>query len=179
MHFGKHKTMVDAIKEYVPNTLNATGDSQWNPRGGCKNFNHNATDVATAAAVAGSVDLVVVVLGTDLSQASEGHDLANITIPDAQFILYEAVARAAKNPIVVVTVTANAIDIQSVLNNPKVGGVVHAGQPSDSSLGVGDVLFGTKVPAGRAIQTVHPSSWQYGLSIFDMNMRPGVSAFPR
>ena len=171
MHFGEHKTMVDAIKAYVPNTVNATGDSNWDPRGGCKGFNHNATDVAAAAALAGSVDLVVVVLGTDLSQAAEGHDLANITIPDAQFVLYEAVAKAAKKPIVVVTVTANAIDIQPVLDNPKVGGVVHAGQPADSSLGVGDVLFGAKVPAGRTIQTVYPSSWQYGLSIFDMNMR--------
>lgn len=179
MHFGHHKTMVDAIQEYVPNTANATGDSSWDPRGGCKGFNHNATDVAAAAAMAKTADLVVVVLGTDLSQAAEGHDLANITIPDAQWLLFDAVAAVAKNPVVVVTVTANAIDIGPILNDPRVGAVVHAGQPSDSSLGVGDVLFGSKVPAGRAVQTVYDSAWQYDLSIFDMNMRPGISQFPR
>lgn len=34
-------------------------------------------------------------------------------------------------------------------------------------------------PAGRLVQTLLPESFQHELSIFDMNMRPGVSQFPR
>jgi hypothetical protein len=32
--------------------------------------------------------------------------------------------------------------------NPKVGAILHTGQPSVTTLGVGDVLFGAKPPAG-------------------------------
>ena len=178
-HFFKHKTMVNAISEHVANTVNASGDSQWKPLSGCKNFKANATDVAAAVEQAKVADLVVVVLGSDLSNAAEGHDLANMSIPDAQWRLYEAVTAAAKNPVVVVMITANALDISAILNDDKVGAVVHAGMPSDSSLGVGDVLFGKKVPAGRMIQTVYPTGWQGSLSIMDMGMRPGKSDYPR
>ena len=178
-HFFHHKTMVDAIRAHVPNTLNATGDSQWKPLSGCKSFQANATDVAAAVELAKKVDLVVVVLGSDLSYASEGHDLVNLTIPDAQYRLYEAVTAAAMHPVVVVMVTGNALDVSPILANDKVGAVVHVGQPSDSSLGVGDVLFGEKVPAGRMVQTIYPTEWQGSLSILDMGMRPGPSDFPR
>ena len=48
-----------------------------------------------------------------------------------------------------------------------------AGQPSVQTLGIGDVLFGEKVPAGRLIQTVYPKAYGDEVSIFDFNMRPG------
>ena len=41
------------------------------------------------------------------------------------------------------------------------------------------VLFGKVSPAGRMVQTLYPASVQHELSIFDMNMRPGPSKFPR
>merc|ERR1712093_891255 len=63
--------------------------------------------------------------------------------------------------------------------NPKVGAVLYVGQPSVQTLGVADVLFGAVAPAGRLIQTLYPVSFQHQLSIFDMNMRPGPSKFPR
>jgi hypothetical protein len=53
--------------------------------------------------------------------AAEGRDLANITIPDGQARMLAAVADAATKPIVVVTITANALDIAPLLDNPKVG----------------------------------------------------------
>jgi hypothetical protein len=40
-------------------------------------------------------------------------------------------------------------------------------------------LFGKVSPAGRAIQTIYPSSYQDEISIFDFGMRPGPSVFPR
>merc|ERR1711935_1289443 len=47
------------------------------------------------------------------------------------------------------------------------------------TLGVGDVLFGKTVPAGRMVQTIYPEAYQDMISIFDFNMRPGASPFPR
>jgi hypothetical protein len=66
-----------------------------------------------------------------------------------------------------------------VLANPKVGAVLHVGQPSVQTLGIGDLLFGMKVPAGRTVQTFMPASYAEQISIFDFNMRPGPSVWPR
>ena len=49
--------------------------------------------------------------------------------------------------------------------------LVQVGQPSVTTLGIGDVLFGKKAPAGRMIQTIYPASYQDEISIFDFNMR--------
>jgi len=66
-----------------------------------------------------------------------------------------------------------------VLANPKVGAVLHVGQPSVQTLGIGDLLFGLNVPAGRMVQTFMPASYAQQISIFDFNMRPGPSVWPR
>jgi len=55
----------------------------------------------------------------------------------------------------------------------------HVGQPSVQVIGVGDVLFGKRAPAGRTIATIYPASYADQISIFDFNMRPGPSAWPR
>ena len=62
---------------------------------------------------------------------------------------------------------------------PEVGAILHTGQPSVTTLGVGDLLFGKRVPAGRMVQTIYPEEYQHQISIFDFNMRPGPSPFPR
>merc|ERR1719330_2683 len=103
----------------------------------------------------------------------------NLTLPIGQKALVEAVSKAAIKPIVVVTLTHSPLDISELLSNPKIGAVLHAGQASVQTLGIGDVLFGQRSPAGRAIQTIYPRSYQDQISIFDFNMRPGPSSWPR
>ena len=76
-----------------------------------------------------------------------------------QLELASRVAAAAKRPVVAVLLTAVPLDISPLLANPKIGAVLHAGQPSVAVLGVGDVLFGRVSPAGRAIQTVYPATY--------------------
>jgi len=93
--------------------------------------------------------------------------------------LINAVASAAKSPVIVVTLTATPLDLTSVLANSKVGAVLHVGQPSVQTLGIGDLLFGLRVPAGRTVQTVLPAAYADQISIFDFNMRPGPSTWPR
>jgi len=118
-------------------------------------------------------------VGTDLSWAAEGHDAASITFSDGQRQLIQQVAAAAKKPVIVVHFSAVPLDLSAVLSNPKVGAVLHVGQPSVQTLGIGDLLFGVKVPAGRTVQTFLPASYAAEISIFDFNMRPGPSTWPR
>ena len=159
---GHHHTMIDAVSHYVGASAVSShcgvSDGVLNTTTGkldcaAATSEFNATSVAAAAAMAGSADAVILVVGNGVGLASEGHDATNISFPDAQAQLIQQVAAAAKKPVVVVTMTASALDISSILSNPKVGAVLHAGEPAVSSLGAADVLFGATVPAGRTIQT--------------------------
>merc|ERR1712038_637535 len=168
---GKFWNMVDAVSQYIPNTFTAKG---------VPNVKSNSTRlIPEAIAMAKTVDTVVMVVGTDLTVAMESKDAVKITFSGGQTNLINQVAAAAKKPIIVVTLTAVPLDISELLSNPKVGAILHAGQPSVTTLGIGDVLFGKKVPAGRTIQTILPGSYVDTISIFDMGMRPGPSSFPR
>ncbi len=164
-------TMVDAVQQYVNATTYVAGLDA--------TLSTNRSGIPAAAAAAKGKDVVVLVLGTDLTSAHEEMDATNVSVPAAQLALVDAVTAAATVPVVVVMLTAVPLDISAILANPKVGAVLHAGQPSVQTLGIGDVLFGKKPPAGRLIQTVYPESYAAEVSIFDFNMRPGPSAFPR
>jgi beta-D-xylosidase 4 len=142
-------------------------------------LSNSTAGIADAVTMAKSADTVILAVGTDLSWAAEGHDAKSIAFTDAQKELVSKCADAAKKPIIVVIMTATPLDISEMLANPKVGAIVHTGQPSVTMLGVGDVLFGKKPPAGRMIQTIYPESYMDEISIFDFNMRPGPSAFVR
>jgi len=139
----------------------------------------NTSGIAAAVAAAKDADEVVLAVGTDLSWAHEEHDATNITFSPAQVELIEQVAAAAKKPVVLVTYTATPLDISAQLANKNIGAILHVGQPSSTVVGVGALLFGKSSPAGRTVQTIYPASYADGISIFDFNMRPGPSAFPR
>jgi len=51
-----------------------------------------------------------------------------------------------------VTFTATPLDISAHMANPKIGAILHVGQPSVTVVGVGELLFGTTSPAGRTVQ---------------------------
>jgi len=129
--------------------------------------------------MAKDADAVVLAIGTDLTVGREGHDANTITLSKAQQQLVDEVSGNATGPVIVVTFTHNPFDISSILKNDKIGAVMHVGQPSVQVIGVGDVLFGKRSPAGRTIATIYPASYADQISIFDFNMRPGPSAWPR
>jgi hypothetical protein len=162
--------MVDAVRQYVANVTMAKGVS--NPK------DDSTKDIPAAAAMAGAADAVVMAVGTDLSWAAEGHDATSITFSAGTLALIEAVSKAAKKPIVLVTLTATPLDLTPLLSNAKIGAILHVGMPSVATMGVGDVIFGKVSPAGRTIQAVLPASYAEAVSIFDMGMRPGPSNFP-
>ena len=145
---------------------------------------NDTSGIAAAAAAAAAADLVIMVIGSDLSLEVEGQDRLSIAFSDAQLALVAAVAAAAKGPIVVQVHAGGAMDVAPLLANAKVGAVVHAGQPSVQVPGVGDVLFGrtpdgrSVAPAGRMSQTIYPADYVDTVSMFDFGMRPGPSAWP-
>ena len=170
---GKFWTSIDAVTAYAGKTTSCAGVPTVK--------SNDTSGIAAAVAMAAAADDVVLVVGTDLTWAAEGHDadpVHGITFTAAQMMLIAKCAAAAKKPITVLTLTATPLDLTAVMANPKVGAIVHAGQPSVAAMGIGDVLFGKVSPAGRTIQTVYPSAYATQVSIFDFNMRPGPSAFP-
>lgn len=142
-------------------------------------LSEDQSGIDAAVEMAKKVDTVLLAVGTDLSWAAEGHDAKNISFTTAQSVLIQRVAAAAKKPVVIVMFTAVPLDISEILANPKVGAVLHLGQPSVAVMGIAPILYGESSPAGRTIQTIYESAYQDQISIFDFNMRPGPSTFAR
>lgn len=166
---SKYWNLVDAVAKYASGSVTAT-------LGVPTAMSNDTSDIPAAIVAAKAADTVVMGIGSDLTWAAEGHDALSISLTDAQSELIAAVADVAKQPIIVVVLTATPLDISAVLANPKVGAVLHVGQPSVTILGVAELIYGKRSPAGRTCQTVYKSSYQDQISIFDFNMRP-VSNF--
>ena len=97
----------------------------------------------------------------------------------AQQALIDQTLAAAKKPVIVILLSAVPMDISQLLASPKVGALLHLGQPSVTILGAAELLFGKVAPSGRTVQTFYKTDYQDQISIFDFNMRPGPSLFPR
>ncbi|GMI13164.1 hypothetical protein TrLO_g9199 [Triparma laevis f. longispina] len=164
-------TLVDAIKKFVPDTTTVAGVEEV--------LSEDTSNIPAAVEAAKKADRVVLAVSTDLIWAMEAHDAASITFTDAQTELISQVSAAASKPVVLVIFTATPLDLTDVLANPNIGAVLHVGQPSVTIIGAGDLLFGKTSPADRTVQTVYKKEYQDQISIFDFNMRPGVSTFPR
>ncbi|KAL1511868.1 hypothetical protein AB1Y20_005152 [Prymnesium parvum] len=168
---GKWPSMADAIAEHAVASASESGVPT--------SLSEDTSGIAAAAALAAASDTVVLVLGADLHMAREGIDAASIRLPSGQLSLFQAVVAASRKPIIVLMLTATPLDISAILAHAHVGAVVFAGMPAVNTAGVADVLFGVRPAAGRVVQTVYPASFADGLSIFDMRMRPGGSAYAR
>lgn len=91
-----------------------------------------AADGGIAAAVAlarrPSTDAVVIVVGLNQSQESEGLDRAEIGLPGLQDLLIARVAAAADGkPVVLVVIAGGSVDLSAAKHNPAIGAIVWAG----------------------------------------------------
>jgi beta-glucosidase len=76
----KFSTMVDAVTAYVPKTTFAKGILHGV-------LSNDTSGIANATAAAKAADATVMVLGTDLSTAHEGHDATDLSFSAAQLQL--------------------------------------------------------------------------------------------
>lgn len=72
---------------------------------------------------------------------------------------------------IIVTLTAVPLDISSILNDDRVGAVLHVGQPSVQTLGIGDIIFG----AASLVVTnwpEHLQQWRLVWLVVNLPQRP-------
>ena len=82
-------------------------------------------------------------------------------------------AAAAKEPIVLVTISGGMVDLSKAKANDKVGAILIAGYPGEmGGLAIAMTLFGDHSPGGKLTQTWYDADFINGCSMFDMNMRP-------
>ena len=126
---------------------------------------NDVSGVPAAATAAGAADLVILTIGSDLMLEQEGHDRTSIDFSAGQKTLITAVTAAATGPVIALVFGGGAMDVSSLLTNPKISAVFHVGQPSVQISAIGDLLFGmTKdgrsvSPAARMSQMIYPADY--------------------
>jgi beta-D-xylosidase 4 len=146
---------------------------------GCSSIACSSTaGFAAATAAAAAADATIVVVGLDETIEDEALDRTYLTLPGNQSALISAACSAARGPCIVVLMSGGSVDLSSAL--PSVtGGIFYAGfLGGHGAPAVVDTVFGASAPAGRLSQTFYPASFVDAVSLFEMNVRPGPSAWP-
>lgn len=144
---------------------------------GCDISGSSTSGFDAAVGAAKQSDAVVMVMGLDESQESEGHDRTILTLPGVQEQLITTVAQAAAGkPVVVVLLGGGMVDMSFAKTSDAISAIMWAGYPGQSG---GDAIartvFGLSVPSGRLAQTMYPGSFAQNVSMFTQNMRPDPS----
>jgi hypothetical protein len=144
---------------------------------GCNVSCPSTSGFAEATAIALSADITIVVVGLDETIENEGRDRTYITLPGNQEQLIIDVCKVSRGPCIVAIMSGGAVDIQNAI--PQIsGGIFYAGFMGGSGApAFVDTVFGVSAPAGRLTQTFYQASFVNEVSMFEMNMRPGFSAF--
>lgn len=157
----KYWTAIDALSKYSSHVSYVAGVPEAT--------SNDTTGIAAAVDLVKAADTTVLAIGTDKTWASEGHDAGQINFTVAQQQLIDQTLAASTTPVVVLLLSAVPMDISQLLASPKVGAVLHLGQPSVTILGAAELLFGKVAPSGRTVQTFYAAEYQDQISIFDFN----------
>ncbi len=159
---------LQGIEAYVPQTTFVSG---------CDVASSDTSRFAAACKLASQADQVVLVMGLDQSQESEGLDRVIISWPGVQQQFIAQMAKCAQRPVVLVILSGGPIDVSAEAANPLVGAIVWAGYPGQAGgQAIADVLFGAVSPAGRLDHTWYPAAFAQQVSLFDMGMRPNATS---
>ncbi|XP_065884016.1 uncharacterized protein [Dysidea avara] len=152
---------LDGIKSMASNVTTAKGcDVKCNDDSGFK-------EAVTAAQ---NTQAVIVVVGLDRSQESEGHDCDELTLPGKQEDFLMAIRSATKNPMIVVVMSGGPVDISWAKINADA--VLWCGYPGQSGgKAIEQVIYGDVNPSGRLPYTIYPKDYVNQISFFDMGMR--------
>eukprot|EP01064_Diplonema_japonicum_P000204 TRINITY_DN10144_c1_g1_i1.p1 TRINITY_DN10144_c1_g1~~TRINITY_DN10144_c1_g1_i1.p1 ORF type:complete len:758 (+),score=186.88 TRINITY_DN10144_c1_g1_i1:38-2275(+) len=143
---------------------------------GCDTNCASTTGFAAATQAAQNADATILVIGISTEQEAEGRDRTSIALPGNQEQLIAEVVAASKGPVMVVVMAGGSVDFTVAKTNPKVKGIMWVGYPGQSGgQAIADVVFGKVNPSGRLPHTQYPKQYLDNLSMFDMNMRPGVN----
>jgi beta-glucosidase-like glycosyl hydrolase len=134
----KSVTPLQALQSYVKNTVFHQG---------CDSVDCSSAAIGEAVNIAKKVDYVVLVVGLDQTQEREAHDRVDLELPGKQQELINAVAGAAKKPVVLVLLSGGPVDISSAKNDKNIGSILWAGYPGQAGgSAIAEVIFGDHNP---------------------------------
>ena len=146
---------------------------------GCADVACANTSGFAAAAAAAAADATVAVLALDETGENEGLDRTSLAPPGRQADLVVAACGAARGPCVLVIMSGGGVDVGAAARAAATGGIIAAGfLGGDGAPALVDTLFGDSAPAGRLSQTWYAADFVDAVSMFEMGVRPGPSAFP-
>ncbi|XAR62177.1 Non-reducing end alpha-L-arabinofuranosidase [Bertholletia excelsa] len=156
-----------ALTEHVKNTAYHSG---------CNYANCTNADIDKAVELAKSADYVVMFMGLDQTEEREERDREYLGLPGMQEKLIEAVAKAAKRPIVLVLLCGGPVDVSFAKEDPKIGSMLWAGYPGESGgIAIADIIFGLHNPGGKLPITWYPKEFEK-VPMTDMRMRADPSS---
>ncbi len=136
---------------------------------GCHPVEEYQGSIQKAVDAAVNAEVAVVVLGTSLHLANEGHDRTNLDLPEAQIKLLKAVHAANPNTILVLM---NGMPLSLNWANENIPAIVEAWYPGQAGgLAIADVLFGDYNPAGRLPITISQKYVRTGIPMGILHIR--------
>ncbi|KAG9451582.1 hypothetical protein H6P81_011547 [Aristolochia fimbriata] len=153
---------LQALRNYVKNIRYVPG---------CQQVSCSPVGISAPVEAAKSADHVILIMGLDQTQEREELDRVDLTLPGYQNTLITSVAKAAKNPVILVVMSGGPVDITFAKNHPKIGAILWTGYPGEAGgVAIADVIFGNHNPGGRLPVTWYPQSFTQ-VPMTDMRMR--------
>ncbi|KAI3465104.1 hypothetical protein Pfo_021767 [Paulownia fortunei] len=160
-------TPLEGLKSYVKKTKFHQG---------CETINCTSVAISKAVELAKSADYVVLVMGLNQDLESEDLDREDLVLPGLQQSLIMSVAKAAKNPVVLVMLCGGPVDISFAKNDPMIGSILWAGYPGQAGgKAITEIIFGDHNPGGRLTLTWYPKDF-IEIPMTNMRMRPHPSS---
>jgi len=133
-------------------------------------------EIAQAAALAGTADVVILALGEPRDWSGESSSRSDLGLPGRQQELFDVVAGTGK-PVIVVLFNGRPLALPRI--QEKAAAILEAWHPGiQGANGVADVLFGDVDPAGRLTTTFPRSIGQVPIHYNHFNTgRPGTGEY--
>ncbi|EOY06888.1 Glycosyl hydrolase family protein [Theobroma cacao] len=145
---------------------------------GCDVKCSNYSTVQSAVDVAKNADATLLFVGLNLDVEAESRDRDNLLLPGYQTHLVNKVAEASKGPVILVVMSATALDISFAKINPKIKSILWVGYPGEQGgRAIADVVFGNYNPGGRLPLTWYEANYVDKLPMTSMSLRP-VGKYP-
>eukprot|EP00536_Pseudo-nitzschia_multiseries_P018388 jgi/Psemu1/228775/e_gw1.2471.6.1 len=140
---------------------------------GCSVTGGSISDIEKAVELARNSDTVILLLGLDQSQESEGHDRDETILPGLQPKLMEGILDAAGGKTIIVLIHGGTVSLGD--EKDKASAILSAGYGGQAgSSAIANVLFGEYNPTGKLAATVYPPSFVDELPLTEMGLRVGV-----
>jgi len=141
---------------------------------GCLVDGYDFNQIEDATKVAKNSEAVILLMGLDQSQESEGLDRNQTFLPGLQQELIQAVLNVASDKTILVLIHGGSVTLgQFVLDHASaIVSASYGGEAASQALA--SVLYGEYNPTGKLAATMYPPSFMNEMQIQEMGLRVGV-----